>query len=355
MSTRRAAIRSAAITTVGLLFGSAEGIADSICNSHYRFEDIGALAVEKMNDHGDVVGYTFDLSLFIPRAFLKERDGSVRPLGDLGGAEGSIAWDINNSRKVVGTASAKSGAFHAFLWDPKHPVMRDLGTLGGPEATSVAMGINEWGQIVGSSSNPDEDSRAFLWSPVTRTMRDLGVLDEANPSASASAINNLGQVVGSSFSHGGEHAFLWSPRDLAMRDLGTLDSDHSFAEAINDLGQVAGYSSTQGPETHAFIWSRGRMQDIDTLGGDNSYAHAINIWGQIVGSSQVPPASGQQVEADHAFLWSQFCGMQDLNDLVVDRGGIVFRNASDINNRREIVAEADLGQQTHTYLLRLTD
>ena len=82
MSTRRAAIRSAAITTVGLLFGSAEGIADSICNSHYRFEDIGALAVEKMNDHGDVVGYTFDLSLFIPRAFLKERDGSVRPLGD---------------------------------------------------------------------------------------------------------------------------------------------------------------------------------------------------------------------------------------------------------------------------------
>ena len=144
-------------------------------------------------------------------------------------------------------------------------------------------------------------------------------------------------------------------RDRVMRDLGTLGSDHSFAEAINDLGQVAGYSSTQGPETHAFIWSRGRMQDIGTLGGDNSYAHAINIWGQIVGSSQVPPASGQQVEADHAFLWSQFCGMQDLNDLVVDRGGIVFRNASDINNRREIVAEADLGQQTHTYLLRLTD
>lgn len=131
MSTRRAAIRSAAITTVGLLFGSAEGIADSICNSHYRFEDIGALAVEKMNDHGDVVGYTFDLSLFIPRAFSKERDGSVRPLGDLGGADGSIAWDINNSRKVVGTASAKSGTFHAFLWDPKHPVMHDLGALGG--------------------------------------------------------------------------------------------------------------------------------------------------------------------------------------------------------------------------------
>ena len=146
MSTLRAAIRSAAFTA-GLLLGSAAGFADSICDNHYRFEDIGALAVEKINDRGDAVGYTFDLNLFIPEASLKERHGSLRPLGDLGGAEGSIAWDINNSRKAVGSASAESGTFHAFLWDPKHPAMRDLGTLGGPEQISVATGINEWGQI----------------------------------------------------------------------------------------------------------------------------------------------------------------------------------------------------------------
>ena len=216
---------------------------------------------------------------------------------------------------------------------------------------------NSLNRDVGSSHDPGEEpSRAFLWSPVTGRMRDLGVLDETEQSASASAINNLGQVVGSSFSHGGEHAFLWSPITRRMRDLGTLGTDHSYAEAINDLGQVAGYSSTQRLETtHAFIWARGEMRDLGTLGGDNSYAHAINIWGQIVGSSQVPSASGEPFQADHAFLWSRFCGMQDVNDLVLDRNGIIFTGAGDINNRREIVAEADVGQETHSYLLTPTD
>ncbi len=339
-----------AAVTIGLTFASEASAADSICHSKYRYEDIGTLAVERMNDRGDAVGYIFDAG--IARAFLREQSNAVRQLGDLGGPEGSIAWDINNFRKVVGIASAKSGTSHAFLWDPSHPVMRDLGTLGGSQDTSVAFGVNDLGQVVGSSSDLDGVSRAFLWSPVTGRMRDLGALDQTDKDASASSINNLGQVVGTSFSHGGEHAFMWSPRDRVMRDLGTLGSDHSFAEAINDLAQVAGYSSTQGTQTHAFIWSLGQMQDLGTLGGNDSIAHAINIWGQIVGSSQVPPASDQ---SDHAFLWSHFCGMQDLNDLVVDRGGIVFRKASDINSRREIVAEANIGQETHTYLLRLID
>ena len=83
MSTRRAAMRSAAIT-VGLLFGSAAGFANSICNSHCRFEDIGALSVEKMNDRGNAVGYIFDLSSLIPQAFVRERDGSVQPARRLG-------------------------------------------------------------------------------------------------------------------------------------------------------------------------------------------------------------------------------------------------------------------------------
>ena len=76
MSTMRGAMRSAAITA-GLLFGSELGFADSICNSHYRFQDIGALAVEKINDRGDAVGYTFDLSLLTPEAFIKCRSGNI--------------------------------------------------------------------------------------------------------------------------------------------------------------------------------------------------------------------------------------------------------------------------------------
>lgn len=336
--------------------------ADSKCQVHYSVTDIGTLGgdsasafTEGMNNRGELVGYSHYLDDFTPRAFLWSKDHPVmHDLGDLGGPGGSIAFAINDRGDVVGESSVTPHVVHAFLWrQKKDGQMQDLGTLTTQGLRSRAQGINFWSQVVGISDiSEEQDQRAFLWSPISQRMRDLGSLDDDTTSSGASAISNLGHIVGQSFVPAGEHAVLWSPITHRIRDLGTLGSDHSSSEAVNDRGEVAGQSSTEFVTTqHAFFWSRGRMHDLSTLGGSDSFAHGMNIWGQVVGSSQTPGDPDHVVGADHAFLWSKECGMQDLNGLISPTYGIVLSSAADINDLCQIAAEANLGDRIHTYLL----
>ena len=121
-----------------------------------------------MNDSGIIVGFS-DIATIDPftglqqiRAVLWSKDGNVHDLGTLGG-NGSVAWAINNAGQVTGNALNDipddfnyNGDFgiiggtqtHAFLWHDG--VMRDLGTLGGPD--SGPYDINERGQVVGLSA-----------------------------------------------------------------------------------------------------------------------------------------------------------------------------------------------------------
>ena len=125
---------------------------------------------------------------------------------------------------------------------------------------------------------------------------DLGTLGGA--SSRALAINDRAQVVGSSQtaqSGDNSHAFLYS--DGKMADLGTLGGSESDAFAINASGRVAGVSRVRGDNQHAFVYGDGKMTDLGTLGGTESSASAINFQGDIVGSAQT--ADGKR----HAFLW----------------------------------------------------
>ena len=79
---------------------------------------------------------------------------------------------------------------HAALW--QNGTITDLGTLGG--ATSVAYGINASGQIVGSAQTANGRSRAFLWK--SGTMSNLGTLGDSFIHSDAYGINARGQVVG---------------------------------------------------------------------------------------------------------------------------------------------------------------
>jgi probable HAF family extracellular repeat protein len=218
-------------------------------------------------------------------AFLYE-NGKMLDLGTLGGNYGE-AVAINSSSQIVGYSDTGSG-FHAFLYD--HGKMHDLGTLGGQ--TSHAMGINGSGLIVGDSDviiqNPlavDSGAlgrHAFAYSG--GKMRDLAGIVSA-----ASAVNDSGQIVGSAMFNLDKNNSVFTIRRAALfgkdaiEDFGLPIKNVSVATAINSSGQVAGSANYNTPEAgaghhfHAFLYDHGTSQDLGTLGGEESRAYAKNL------------------------------------------------------------------------------
>lgn len=167
-------------------------------------------------------------------------------------------------------------------------VIRDLGTLGGPESRAEA--LNERGQVVGWSDTAEKDGKgrfvrhAFLWE--RGRMRDLGALGshEGFERSEATALNERGQVVGwSTTPSSARHAFVWERG--RMRDLGSLSAELTVTEAtaVNESGLVIGQAEDpEGPypEGHAgaFVWKAGRMRALPPV----SQAVALNDRGEVL-------------------------------------------------------------------------
>ena len=278
-------------------------------------------------------------------------DGNITDLGSFGGNQNG-ATGINSHGQVVGfslntipdpfsivdfllVGVPNNGTqIRAFLW--QDGVMRDLGTLGGPDA--IAYLVNERGQIAGQSYTNDIPNPVtglptfdpFLWD--NGKMIDLGTL--GGTFGFPLALNNRGQVVGTSNLAGDTtaHAFLWDRGVLT--DMGTLGGDFSNANAINEAGEVVGYSAPTGDQSvHAFLWRNGVMTDLGTVDGDPcSTANAINSRRQVVGIST---ATCDFSTGRRAFLWESG-SMVDLNTLIAPGSGLQLTLAETINDRGEI-------------------
>ena len=293
-------------------------------------------------------GMTDPLSgLPVGRAVLWTKDGKVIDLGTVPGGTGSIVIAVNNHGQAVGFSDndvsdpfSMVGGFatqtRAYLW--QNGVIRDLGTLGGPDA--IAGNVNERGQIAGISFTDSNASSNCPWALTTHPffwengkMTDVGSL--GGTCAGVSWMNNRGQVVGFSNVAGDQsnHAFVWD-EGHGLKDLGTLPGgSFSGANWINDAGEIAGASDVSNGG-HAVLWKNGAMIDLGLLPGDcNSEALAINSQGQIVGNS-----SPDCIVDGNVVLWENGSAPVNINTLVTPASDVTAVYALEINDRGEIAA-----------------
>jgi probable HAF family extracellular repeat protein len=328
------------------------------------------------NNRGQIVGVS-ENGAIDPLTGFPEVNGvlwsneGIIDLGTLGG-NGSVTGTVNDRGQVVGAAlnsipDSFGGSLavplffpvatqlHAFVWE--YGVMKDLGTLGGPD--SEAQYVNERGQIAGqsfidSTPNPPITAHAcvtsgiptqhpFLWQD---GFIDLGSL--GGTCGYANWLNNSGQVVGTMTLAGDttNHAFAWKRGKLI--DLGTLGGDNSEAYFANDAGEVVGRADFSATSTnhHAFLWRHGVMKDLGTPGGFAcSTAQGINASHQVVGDAGLCFVGG------NGWLWEKD-SIVDLNSLVPPDSTVHVAGAAAINDRGEIVAEGQLGDgSSHVVVL----
>jgi probable HAF family extracellular repeat protein len=232
---------------------------------------------------------------------------------------------------VIVSTVAVSGATSAGSVQARW-VIRDLGTIGGPESEAVA--INERGQVVGWADTKTKRkvgvsaysvSHAFLWG--SARMTDLG------KSGIATAVNGRGEVV-----IDGAGVVLW--QDGKTVDLGAPRD--STAYGFNARGQVVvGTWRARDSRQRGFVAERGRLRDLGTLGGPSTYflvastggfrpradaqPRFINGRGQVIGLSDT---SGDF--SPSGFVWQDgvMRDLGDLDPLAINDAGVIAANGA---------------------------
>jgi len=234
------------------------------------------------------------------------------------------ARDINDAGQIVGYGYPDGGfgefVQSAYRYTPPGPgemfgTVENLGVPGPMSAQATA--INNDGDVAGQFvSDSDGVWHSFLWMDGGAGYQDLGTLAGARtlPMAINDRIGGDVQVAGYGDIDGSARAWRYDTATGQMLNLGVLKGNgQSRGLDLNNLGQVTGWSTAGRQQDHAFIYSDGAgMQDLGTLSADDSEAYGINDSGAVVGLAQIK--SGEFV----AMGYSAGTGMFELEPQIVD-------------------------------------
>ncbi len=217
-----------------------------------------------INNRGQICGDTTVEPNSPPQAFLREPDGTVVMLGDLGG-DSSCAVAINERGQIVGN-SFTGRTYRAFVWDRQNG-MRQLPSLG--TRTNRAMAISDSGQIFGYTQSMRDlqlEEHPCYWGPTDTSGYSL----LAAPDKDFFSMNGRGEVVGKHFfMKDGLHVIGWQGQ-AGIRRLFPVESNEGLFERstwkINDTGQVVcvaenrfdlsepGETRDALPENDRYLW-----------------------------------------------------------------------------------------------------
>ena len=325
-----------------LLLGLVSGLASA---ADYQLVDLGAnVSPKDINSYGEIAGAR-NTDQYPNIAFRWTPDNGFEDLN------GTSANAINDAGMVAG--STISGAF----------------VLDGNSYRSwsdhYANGVNELGNVAGSQAgkNPYRET-SIPYNPAVLEGNKWTVMDIAKvyPRGTRQGvyadlyllfdINENGYAVGRKSRYGlaGSAPFLITPPYSAITDITKITFlpvlNGGEANAINAQNKIVGRSGNNSRENEyafAFFYDGVSTSDLGTLGGLRSGAYDINDFDQIVGYSET--ATG-----NHAFVWDQATGIQDLNSLIT-ASGWVLTSAAAVNNAGDIVGTGLLNGQPHGFLL----
>ena len=261
---------------------------------------------------------------------------TVKDLGTLGGTQAEPGG-VSNTDYVEGVSTLPNDyVAHVFLWH--NGVMRDLGTLGGPNSSTVWRPSDE-GDVGGLSelSRPDPNGEdfcgfgdnlvcvAFYW----HNGRMIAQPSLGGPNSSGFGVNDLGELAGTAENKIIEPTCAGTGEVLQYKpviwigghtyQLPTLPGDPvGVVFAINNQGQAVGNSGQCGAgfasvQEHAVVWQDGKAIDIGSLGSTiNNNPEDINCRGDVTGFANL---AGD--ETFHAYLWRKGV-MTDLGTLPGD-------------------------------------